>query len=370
MPFQRLIPVRLAIIIACSAMACRETTGPNASLRAAWRTTLPVEPQQLWIGRPAADVEHVFVEAGNQLFGIDAISGRILWQYRVRIAATPAPTVPIIDGHRVYLAEVDSTFALDADLGTRLWAFHPDSQGVVVPAVDSRNVYIGQRGIPTIYAVDKVTGALRWRQNLGADYVHAASVMGIATRGDTVYATVWRFKSANGFLSSGVLVALNAVDGSEYWRYETPGDRGSFVREPLLLPGAILVNDYAGTQVTLVDSRTGVARWRSSKITALLTVEGTTIFGAGNDGNAYALAASDGVLRWSTSLGSAPSGLTLCGGSTWVANGNLHRVAPTTGVETGRLGSSGAETFISDLGTNGRRVFVAGGALVTAVECL
>jgi outer membrane protein assembly factor BamB len=330
---------------------------------------LAVDPQQIWIGRPAADPTRTIVEAGNQLFALDAATGALLWQHRVRIAPVPSSTFPLIDAGRVYLPEVDSTFALDASTGGTVWTFHPDSQGVVVPAIDATTIYIGQRGIPTVYALDKTTGFLRWRTNLGVGYTFGATVFGLAARGDTVYATVSRDKSANGGLHSGVLVALAANDGHEFWRYETPGDHGSFVTAPLLLPDVVIINDFGGDAVLAIDPRTQSVRWRSPVTDEYLIYGNGTLYGAGADGHAFAMNVSTGVVQWSTALGSSAGGLALCGNSLWENNGNLHRVDAATGVERGVLGASGLGTFASDVGTSGQRLYVAGGNLVTAVAC-
>src|SRR3954468_14656293 len=145
--FTAAVPLLLLVAVPSG---CRNTTDPaSAPLTALWKTTLPIPPEQYWIGRPTADAQRVIVEGGNLLFALDAANGQILWQHRVRIAPAPAPTAPVIDAGRVFLAEVDSTFALDVNTGATLWTFHPDSQGVVVPAVDDATIYIGQRGIPT-----------------------------------------------------------------------------------------------------------------------------------------------------------------------------------------------------------------------------
>jgi outer membrane protein assembly factor BamB len=361
----------LLLILPAAPGACRDGTSPSGSgiPTVAWRAALPVDPQQIWIGRPAADPTRTIIEAGNQLFALEAATGALLWQHRVRIAPDPPTTFPLIDAGRVYLAEVDSTFALDAATGATIWTFHPDSSGVVVPAIDATTIYIGQRGIPSVYALDKATGALRWRTNLGVGYSLGAVVRGFAVRGDTVYATVWRDKAPNGFLSSGVLVALAASDGHEFWRFETPGDHGSFVTAPLLLPDVVIINDFAGDAVLAIDPLTQSVRWRTTVTNAYLVYGNGTLYGAGADGHVYAMNPSTGAVQWSTALPSSAGGLALCGNSLWENSGNLHRVDAATGAERGVLAASGLGTFASDVGTSGQRVFVAGGNLVTAVAC-
>ena len=361
----------LLSVLAGVASACRNGTGPSGSANptVVWRATLSVDPQQYWLGRPAADPIRTIVEAGNQLFALNSATGALLWQHKVRIAPDPPTTVPLIDAGRVYLAEYDSTFALDAATGTTIWTFHPDSSGVVVPAIDATTIYIGQRGIPIVYALDKATGAPRWRTNVGVGYTFGAVVFGLAVRGDTVYATVWRDKSVNGFLRSGVLVALDRSDGHELWRYETPGDHGSFVTAPLLLPDVVIINDFAGDAVLAIDPRTQSLRWRSPVTDAYLIYGNGTLYGAGADGHAFAMNVSTGAIQWSMAFGSFASGLALCGNGLWMNNSNLHRIDPATGADRGVVSASGLGTFISNVGTSGQRVYVAGGNSVTAVAC-
>ena len=351
--------------------ACRDGTAPSGSgtPTVVWRATLPVDPQQYWLGRPAADPIRTIVEAGNQLFALKSGTGALLWQHRIRIAPDPPTTVPLIDAGRIYLAEYDSTFALDASTGATVWTFHPDSSGVVVPAIDATTIYVGQRGIPTVYALDKATGALRWRRNLGMGYTFGAHVFGLAARGDTVYAAVFREKSVNAFLRSGVLVALDRTDGHELWRYETPGDHGSFVTAPLLLPDVVVINDFAGAAVLAIDPRTQSVRWRTPITDEYLIYGNGTLYGAGAEGNVFAMNPSTGTVQWSKAQGSSALGLALCGTSLWENNGNLRRVDAATGAERGILAARGLGTFVSDVGTSGQRVFIAGGNLVTAVAC-
>ena len=177
--------ILLISLLAGVACACQSGTVPSGSgtPTVVWRATLPVNPQQIWIGRPASDPTRTIVAAGNQLFALNSATGALLWQHRVRNAAVESSTFPLIGAGRVYLPEVDSTFALDATTGATIWTFHPDSQGVVVPAIDATTIYIGQRGIPTVYALDKLTGALRWRMNLGVGYTFGACVWPRRARG-------------------------------------------------------------------------------------------------------------------------------------------------------------------------------------------
>ena len=363
--------ILLISLLAGVACACQSGTVPSGSgtPTVVWRATLPVNPQQIWIGRPASDPTRTIVAAGNQLFALNSATGALLWQHRVRNAPVESCTFPLIDAGRVCLPEVDSTFALTATTGATIWTFHPDSQGVVVPAIDATTIYIGQRGIPTVYALDKLTGALRWRMNLGVGYTFGAHVFGLAARGDTVYATIFREKSPNGFLRSGVLVALARSDGHELWRYETPGDHGSFVTAPLLLSDVVIINNFAGDAMLAIDPRTQSLRWRSAVTDAYLVYGNGTLYGAGAEGNVFAMNPSTGAVQWSKTQGSSALGLALCGASLWENNGNLRRVDAATGAERGVLSASGLGTFASDVGTSGQRVYIAGGNLVTAVAC-
>lgn len=366
-----LVVTLLLALLAGAASGCNEIFGPPGpgTLTVVWRATLPVDPEQFWLGRPVVDPIRTIVAAGNQLFALNSATGAVLWQHRVRINPVQSSTFPQIDAGRVYLPEVDSTFALDATTGATIWTFHPDSQGVVVPAIDATTIYIGQRGIPTVYALDKVTGKLRWRTNLGAGYTFGAHVFGIAARGDTVYATIFREKSPNGFLRSGVLVAMAANDGRELWRYETPGDQGSFVTVPILLSDLVIINNFAGATVLAIDPRTQSVRWRSPVVNAYFVNGNGVLYGAGADGRVYAMNPSTGAVLWSTPLPSSALGLALCGNSVWKNSGNLQRVDAATGAERGVLRASGLGTFASDVGTFGQRVYIAGGSSVTAVNC-
>lgn len=375
------------LLIWCALAGCHETgTGPSggpARLRTAWHVQTPGATGAFWLGRPAVDGGRVFIQSANLALGIDANTGAVLWQRPVRVAPSPPPTTLLARDGRVYISEVDSVMALEAETGRTTWAFHPDSQAVVEPALDATTLYTGQRGIPVVYALDRVDGTLRWRTNLGVGYQYLAYVRGVAVSGDTVYATLTRDLSRGSAPASGVLVALDRRDGHELWRYEASPSVGSgvapgplenhgFINAPVITGRLVVVTDFLGLAVTAVDPATQQVAWSYHLRTngpKRVVLRDNVLYVAGADGSATALDAA-GLVRWRREgFGSAAGGET-CASAFYLNDDRLQGLDISTGQLTGRAETGSYDrVFTSELATDGTRVYLTGGDGVYAITC-
>lgn len=249
----------------CSELAVTSDPRP-LTLRPVWTAPL-TQSGGFWLGQPAVDGGRLFVQAGNQLVGLDAATGAVLWARGVRVAAVPPPTTLLATGGLVFVSEVDSVLAVEGSSGRTVWAFHPDSQAVVAPALDGATLYTGQRGLPVVYALDRADGHLRWRTDVdpGRGTGYPALVQGAAVSGDTVYVAVRRALAPTFYTTAGLLVALDRRDGRTLWRYDlAEGGHHGFTTGPLLAGRLVIVGDFDGQAVLAYDPAAGAVAWRAT----------------------------------------------------------------------------------------------------------
>ena len=339
-----------------------------------WHVPLPGPWEAFWLGRPAVDGGRVFVQATDQLLALDAATGATLWSRPVRAYPAPAPTTLLADAGRVFVSETDSVLAVDATTGRTVWNFHPDSQAVVVPALDDATFYTGQRGLAVVYALDRATGALRWRVDLGAGHGYAfqTDVKGLAVRGDTVYANITRGLDANYRGTGGVLVALDRRDGRELWRYETTGDRHGFMQAPLPVGRLVVAVDLLGATVVAYDPAAGRVAWTyaldGNNILTSTASDGV-VYVARSAGDAAAVDAATGAERWRVGKAGAALGSAVCAGGYFVNDERLRRIETGSGAVTATLGAGSSLVFTSGIAADGQAVYFTGENGAYAVAC-
>ncbi|MGB9476076.1 MAG: PQQ-binding-like beta-propeller repeat protein [Candidatus Udaeobacter sp.] len=240
---------------------------------------------------------------GN-VYAIDAESGRQIWKRSTR---GPVPSTPAVAGGIVYVASYDGNFyALNADTGALKWKFatggerrfeakglhgmQPKNQTIAdpfdiylsSPVVADGAVYFGS-GDGNLYALDAMTGDLRWKFKTG-DVVHAspAFVNGV------VYVGSW----------DSYFYAVDAKTGKEKWRFHGGEDplihnQVGFQSSPAVIDGTV----YTGcrdAQVYALDAATGKEKWRfdnalSWVITSPAVNQGKVFF-ATSDSSLYNMA--------------------------------------------------------------------------------
>jgi len=276
------------------------------------------------------------------LHAVDVATGKERWQYKTGgiVRSTPAVT-----GGMVYFGSYDGVFyALDAASGLLKWKFAtpgerkfeakglhgylprtqtiPDFWDLYLssPAVVDGVVYFGS-GDGSCYALDAVTGNLKWRfETKGV--VHSSP----ALAGGLVYFGSW----------DTFLYAVDAKTGQEKWKFKTGEDPVNYNQtglqsSPAVVDGVVYFgcrdsNFYA------VDAATGQERWKY-KITwvnaSAAVRDGTVCFGTSIPAFFIALDAGTGKERYKfdahTPVFSSPA---LSGGLAYFGsfNGSLNAV--------------------------------------------
>jgi outer membrane protein assembly factor BamB len=116
---------------------------------------------QWWRQRPAPPPPQPSVTQWvNPPQGEQYPQGKVLWSFATqgRIVSRPA-----VDGEHVYISSEDKhLYAVDRLTGALRWKFATAAALSSSPAVDGENVYVGSQD-QHVYALDRMTGALRWK---------------------------------------------------------------------------------------------------------------------------------------------------------------------------------------------------------------
>jgi outer membrane protein assembly factor BamB len=192
------------------------------------------------------------------LLAIDVQSGAVRWAGRVTPEAETNIFVPAIDDDRV--VATFSTFrgageggiaAFDRQ-GRPLWRARlagPDERGVIGPAVPAGDVIVAADRRGTIAAVDRETGAVRWRipRRLSVDASEDFRPMAVSGSRLVV-----------GSLS-GEIVAYDLATQREQWR-AWPSDAS--IAFGMIARGDVVYVPYVSGRVVALDARDGRERWR------------------------------------------------------------------------------------------------------------
>jgi outer membrane protein assembly factor BamB len=367
----------LVMLWSLLAAACNATsdTAPGNTMNQVWHAPLGSSVSSSWAGVPALDGAKLFVEDANNVVALDAASGAKLWSTTVRVFPSPAAQQLVTAAGTVFVSEATFVTALDENTGAIRWQFTPDSGAAgVFPSVDDRAYYTGQRGIPVVYALDRSTGGLLWRVNLGPTWQFPGFVSAVLVSTDTVFAVAERWLAVNGFTRSVVVAALNRLDGSELWRFETSSQHDN-AWGAKLIGDLIVINDIIAGGAFAVSRSAHSEVWRlrspnqGAGATALPAVNGGTVYVGTGGGYVFALDELTGRVIWTHQTQTYVWGVTTCGTSVVSNTANLERYDPASGNMTGHFNATADGAFTSNIVSDGSRVFVTGQDGVRAVLC-
>jgi len=208
---------------------------------------------------------------------------------------------------------------VDIATGRVVWEWHsadhlPVDEGVTPPkegkphdyfhvnAVDEDargNLLISARNMHAIYALDKRTGRVRWRRDLGK---LAASAPAYA--GGRIYVTILQRNGSK----NGLVAALRAKDGARLWTKPLPSRTES---SPLFVGGRIYFGSEDGT-VYALDAKDGSVKWRykaSGAVKGGLALSDGKLYFGDYKGRVYAIWADSGKVAWSKGTSGARFGL-------------------------------------------------------------
>jgi len=307
---------------------------------------------------------------GN-LYAVDAESGDELWRFGAEGGIVSSP---VVKGGTVYAGSLDGNlYAVNTADGTEIWR-HGTGRTVSSPTATQNVVYTAsQTGY--LHALDTSDGTRLWRYELESPYPSRDDRHGVfhsspTLKDSTVYVGCSLFPDLDvpgeAPNDGGALLAIDARDGTERWRYETGIP---VISSPTVSNGAAYVGvDFANVDIVAVNIKNGSVRWKMRTqdrrwFPSSPAVGEDSVYAVSLNSRLYSLSISDGSERWSHSLGSkSVSSPTVAEGMVFVgSNRGIHAVDIEDGTEVwsreaGRVSSSptvvdGVVYFASDDGT-------------------
>jgi eukaryotic-like serine/threonine-protein kinase len=274
------------------------------------------------IASPAVDKDVIYAATtAGKVFAVDRTSGAKKWELDLKSRTTSSPAVA--DG-LVYLGAFDGNlYAIDGATGQVKWKFKtggerrfsakhlhgmepageamPDPWDCWLssPVVWKGAVYFGS-GDGNVYALDAVTGALRWKFATG-EVVHASP----AIDEGVVFIGSW----------DSNFYALDAATGKEKWRFKTGVDPESHNQEGIQSSAAVADGMvYFGcrdSHLYALDEKTGEKRWAfgtkgSWVLNSPAVAKGKVIFGTSDTGMLYAADAKTGAIDYAVGFNGWP----------------------------------------------------------------
>jgi outer membrane protein assembly factor BamB len=249
--------------------------------------------------------------------GIDARTGRKLWETKVGTLAAASPAIdvkdqlvimPLLstnpDATRTQVPGNGRIVALSMSSGRVVWTQPVPPGSESSPLVWNGLVYFGDQG-GTVYALRARNGSTAWTY-------HASGAVkgGPALAGGIVYFGDY----------AGRAYALNARTGREVWAVSTSGadfgfGSGEFYSSPAVAFGRVYLGN-TDHNVYSFSARTGRLAWRTGTgdyVYSSPAVENTpglgpTVYIGSYDGSLYALNARSGAVRWTHASGGAIDG--------------------------------------------------------------
>ncbi|MCA9565745.1 MAG: PQQ-binding-like beta-propeller repeat protein [Myxococcales bacterium] len=230
-----------------------------------WRAELV--PQELFeyaptqIGRvttsPDATRVYVGTSAGD-LFAINAVDGRVLWQRDMGEAIDAAP---VQVGSRIFVGSTDGNFyGLSASSGSELW--HIEVGGALdsqVAVVDDRLILARPDGV--VVCLDQETGAVRWTARDNDPFLGIARGLYPPVKGQANPVVIDGVVYVG--YPSGRLAALNLDDGQQVWISDLAGaeTRHTDIDEPALVVGNVVYASSFSGGLFALDRETGNRIW-------------------------------------------------------------------------------------------------------------
>ncbi|MET7860424.1 PQQ-binding-like beta-propeller repeat protein [Streptomyces sp. NPDC005318] len=294
-----------------------------------------------WRFRMSNDVWGTPVVAGDLLYvtsfevhALDVGNGRR--QFKTRDVAWSMT----LDGGRIHGSDGPSLYALDALTGAERWRLQTDAWVYSLKA-DRGTVVTGTRG-GGVQAWEASTGEKLWETG-GVQTDFETAEAGPALHDGTVY--LWQ---------DARLRAVDARTGIERWSYPI-GDAASCGGVPVRVTPAQdgYVYIAAGTRVLAVDIAAGRVRWHFESPAVFLSppavapgpaVTGGGVYLADYLGTVYALDASTGKDRWRIATEARPSiePVLVSAGNVHVGSGNaLYTLDAVTGTPKWRFAAGG-----------------------------
>jgi outer membrane protein assembly factor BamB len=299
------------------------TVGPAGEPTAAWRADDTLGSP----ARPTVLSGAVFTHGINGICGFTADGDR-RWAYDpTNSELNPGPLAVVRD--RVFASRGTALFALDAKTGGERWVadLPAETNRLTPPAVDGDTVYVGGQHPgrpPTLWAVSRSDGSVRWQLPLGGEWLSAPvigedRIYAVATAGglfavDTDAEAVAWDRSVDApvgvpAVRDGAVVAETDdgvvcydADGSRRWASTAAGALEGPHDGPVVADGTVYAGDRSSDALVALHLATGDEQWRvdlrGTPRSPVVTDE--TVYAHDTAGGVRAVRPDDGATAWST----------------------------------------------------------------------
>ncbi len=201
----------------------------------------------------------VFVGSHDgMLYAISASSGAVRWKFDCGEAVSATPAVL---GDIVCIGVTGKIIGINTATGKRAWVTEVAGSFVSQVTVAGGAFILG--GTDTLYCVDAITGAIKWRSTMehvvdgnGSVFYTSLAESSPAVSGDRVYVCS----------SEGVLICLSASTGKRVWARSAPDSAGRIgSSSPVVNDGKVFVSGSDGKgqgELYGFDAATGLPLWR------------------------------------------------------------------------------------------------------------
>ncbi len=211
----------------------------------------------------------VYLGAGKELYALDAISGKLRWEFSAQDFITSSAAVA---SGRVFVSDFSYFYAIDLATGALIWSY-PAHSAIYFSSVATGDLVLISSG-HNLIALDMRDGARRWEKS-----IPGKSLIPAGAQGDIVFV-----KTTN------ELFALDRGNGRELWSFHDV----NYVSLPALTQEYVfIVNGMgAGASVAALDIATGASVW-SQPVPRLATtapvIAGRAIYVRTTDGRVIEL---------------------------------------------------------------------------------
>ncbi|HET7274951.1 MAG TPA: PQQ-binding-like beta-propeller repeat protein, partial [Longimicrobiaceae bacterium] len=294
------------LLILLNLSACSPTTEPSGAARPhlLWTHADPAGGDAL----PYADAElAVFTTIfDRRVVGLDVRSGALRWQHLLTGGPSGLHLPPgnVLASGNLILVPGWDLYALDRVTGQVRWHFAPKEEYPAAAPLAMEGERIFSPGATRLYAVDVRSGSPLWSTPLGE------RPFAPVVDGGVVYLGTRGFINNSDVLGAGHAIAVRAEDGAVLWRVpipDAPGTpwQGGINRAGALTPELFIVSSTNGS-VYGIERQSGRVRWEHrgpGPYESGVAVLNDVAISASLTGEIIGLDANTGVVRWRTTTG-------------------------------------------------------------------
>ena len=275
--------------------------------------------------------------ADKKVYALNATTGVKIWSYATLGEVRSSPTVV---GGVVYVgSNDDKLYALNASTGTKIWSAATTGDiATSSPLVVGGTVFIGSRD-GFFYAFNTSNGSLKWQVNTWSVWQSAAYANGsvfVGSDASKLYsldpstgATNWSAtlggrvrctpSVSNGVVYVGAddyrVYAYDAVTGGFKWKSQVFPDLGIVRSSPAVYNNTVYIDtgqtSPMGSSLYALDATTGATKWSTSMgdyATASPAVANGVVYTGSFDHQLYAFDAVTGTKLWNSGFNGAMEG--------------------------------------------------------------